>query len=116
MQQVLRDYAQRLRNQEKPKLEARIGINTGEVVVRTVETGGKVEYTPIGHTANLASRLQTVAPASSIAVTDQARKLVEGYFELRPLGPVPVKSISEHVILPVTVQGVLAAHRSVAVA
>ena len=39
-------------------LEARVGVNTGEVVVRTVETGGHVEYTPIGHTANLASRLQ----------------------------------------------------------
>jgi class 3 adenylate cyclase len=111
MQHVLRDYGQRLRNQEKPMLEARIGINTGEVVVRTVETGGKVEYTPIGHTANLASRLQAVAPASSIAVTDQTRRLVEGYFELRPLGPVPVKGISEHVnVFEVTGLGPLRTH------
>ena len=76
-------------------LEARIGINTGEVVVRSVETGGKVEYTPIGHTANLASRLQTVAPAGSIAVSEYTRKLVEGYFELRALGPMQVRGVSE---------------------
>src|SRR6267378_6307954 len=56
---------------------------------------GKVEYTPIGHTANLASRLQTIAPAGSIAVSEHTRRLVEGYFELRALGPTAVKGISE---------------------
>ncbi len=88
---------QELRKQSqlgRPALEARIGVNTGEVVVRTVETGGEVEYTSIGHTANLASRLQTVAPAGSIAVSELTRRLVEGYFELRELGPAEVKGVS----------------------
>jgi class 3 adenylate cyclase len=65
------------------------------VVVRTVETGGRVEYTPIGHTANLASRLQTIALAGSIAVSEHTRRLVEGYFELHALGPMAVRGISE---------------------
>jgi class 3 adenylate cyclase len=95
MQQKLREYSQRRIGQGAQPLEARIGINTGEVVVRTVETGGKLEYTPIGHTANLASRLQTVAPAGSIAASEYTRKLVEGYFELHGLGPTLVKGISE---------------------
>jgi class 3 adenylate cyclase/ribosomal protein L40E len=69
MQQQLREHGHHLAAQGGSALEARIGINTGEVVVRTVETGGKVEYTPIGHTANLASRLQAVAPAGAIAVS-----------------------------------------------
>jgi predicted ATPase len=77
------------------RLEARIGVNTGEVVVRTVETGGRVEYTPIGHTLNLASRLQTIAPAGSITVSEHTRRLVEGYFELRALGPTAIRGISE---------------------
>src|SRR6202040_539396 len=76
-------------------LEARVGVNTGEVVVRTVETGGRVEYTPIGHTANLASRLQTIASAGSIAVSEDTRRLVEGYFELHALGPTAIRGISE---------------------
>src|SRR5215467_8456449 len=46
MQQNLREYSQQLVNEGKPRLEARFGINTGEVVVRTVETGGKIEYAP----------------------------------------------------------------------
>jgi class 3 adenylate cyclase len=46
MQQELREYGRAA--QGGHPLEARVGVNTGEVVVRTVETGGKVEYTPIG--------------------------------------------------------------------
>ena len=81
--------------QGRAALEARIGVNTGEVVVRTIETGGKLEYTPIGHTANLASRLQSVAPAGSIAIGDETQRLVEGYFELRALGPTEVKGVGD---------------------
>jgi class 3 adenylate cyclase/tetratricopeptide (TPR) repeat protein len=95
MQQKLREYARRLVNQGRPELEARFGINTGEVVVRTIEIGGKVEYTPIGHTANLASRLQTVAPSGSIVVSEATRRLVEGYFELRALGQMQVRGVAE---------------------
>ena len=67
MQQQLREHGQRrtAESESARAPEARVGVNTGEVVVRSVETGGKIEYTPIGHTANLASRLQTMAPAGS---------------------------------------------------
>ena len=58
-------------------IEARVGVNTGEVVVRSITTGaGQTEYTPIGHTTNLASRMQAVAPTGSIAVSEHTRKLV----------------------------------------
>ena len=79
-------------------IEARVGVNTGEVVVRSITTGGgHVEYTPIGHTTNLASRMQALAPTGSIAISEQTRKLVEGYFSLKPLGPTKVKGVSEPV-------------------
>src|SRR5260370_37597110 len=81
MQQGLRGYGQRLAAQGRPALEARIGVNTGDVVVRTLTTAdGHAEYTPIGHTANLASRMQAIAPTGSIAITDHTRRLVEGHF------------------------------------
>jgi hypothetical protein len=51
-------------------------VNTGEVVVRSITSGaGQTEYTPIGHTTNLASRMQTLAPIGSIAATEVTRKL-----------------------------------------
>ena len=110
IQQELRQSGQRAAH-GRPALEARIGVNTGEVVVRLVETGGKVEYTPIGHTANLASRLQTVASSGSIAVSEHTRKLVEGYFELRGLGLTEVKGISGLInVYEVTGLGPLRSH------
>jgi class 3 adenylate cyclase/predicted ATPase len=111
MQQELREYGQRRTAQGAHALDARVGINTGEVVVRSVETGGKIEYTPIGHTANLASRLQTLAPAGSIAVSEYTRRLCEGYFELHALGPMAVRGISEPInVYEVTGLGSLQTH------
>ncbi|HZY60048.1 MAG TPA: adenylate/guanylate cyclase domain-containing protein, partial [Candidatus Binataceae bacterium] len=98
MQEELRRYAARLRAQGGVPIEARIGANTGEVVVRSIATGaGHVEYTPIGHTTNLASRMQVVAPTGSIAISEATRKLVEGYFLLKALGPALVKGLAEPV-------------------
>jgi len=111
MQRELREHGERRAAAGHARLEARIGVNTGEVVVRTVETGGRVEYTPIGHTANLASRLQTIAPPGSIAVSEHTRRLVEGYFELRALGPTAVRGISEAIeVYEVTGLGTLRTH------
>ena len=95
MQEELRRYAERLRHEGKIPVEARVGVNTGEVVVRTIETGGHTEYTPVGHAANLAARMQTLAPAGGVVISEDTRHLVEGYFELRDLGPTEVKGISE---------------------
>ena len=87
----------RRRRRQLP-LESRVGVNTGEVVVRSIATGGgHTEYTPIGHTTNLASRMQALAPTGSIAISEQTRKLCEGYFALKPLGPTRVKGVSEPV-------------------
>jgi tetratricopeptide (TPR) repeat protein len=73
-------------------------VNTGEVVVRAIQTAaGHTEYTPIGHTNNLASRMQTVAATGTVAVTEETRKLCEGYFTFRALGPTRVKGVSEAV-------------------
>jgi class 3 adenylate cyclase len=111
IQKDLREHGQRRTAQGSASLKARVGVNTGEVVVRSVETGGKVEYTPIGHTANLASRLQALAPIGSIAVSEGTRKLCEGYFELRALGPTSVRGISEAInVYEVTGLGTLRTH------
>jgi len=111
MRRELREYGRRGEARGESALEARAGVNTGEVVVRTVETGGKIEYTPIDHRANLASRVQTMAPSGSIAASEHTRKLVEGYFELRTLGPMPAKGISEPIdIYEVTGLGRLRSH------
>jgi len=58
MHDEVRRYADELRAEGRAPLQIRIGANTGEVVVRSIATGSdKTEYSPIGHTANLASRI-----------------------------------------------------------
>jgi class 3 adenylate cyclase len=97
MQQELHAHAQAQAAKGKPALEARVGVHTGEVVAYAGEASGKIEYRLIGHTANLASRIEALAPAGSIAVSDYTAKLCEGYFELRSLGATVVKGVSQPV-------------------
>ncbi len=98
MQEELRRYSTKLVAEGGNPLQCRVGINTGEVVIRSIATrDGHTEYAPIGHVINLASRMQAVAPLGSIAVTESTSKLCAGYFALRPLGPIGVKGLSEPV-------------------
>jgi class 3 adenylate cyclase len=95
LQEALGKHGQRFAAQGKPAPQARVGINTGEVVLRMLHTGGHTEYTPVGHVANLAARMQSVAPAGGIVISEETRRLVEGYFELRDLRSREVKGVSE---------------------
>src|SRR5208282_1441491 len=98
IQDELKRYASQLREQGLAPITVRVGVNTGEVVVRSITTGeGHAEYTPIGHSTNLASRLQTLAAPGSIAATEHTSKLCEGYFTFRSLGPTRVKGVTEPV-------------------
>jgi class 3 adenylate cyclase len=95
VQQALRQLAERQPGSEiqrlGPPLDARVGVNSGEVVMRTFETGGRVEYTPIGYVTNLAARLADYRAGGRNRVGEETRRLVEGYFELRSLGPTAIK-------------------------
>ena len=109
MQEELKRYSAKVVADGSSPIQGRVGINTGEVVVRSIQTGaGQVEYTPIGHTTNLASRMQTAAPVGSIAVSENTRRSCEGYFVLKPLGATKVKGLSEPVnVYEVTALGPL---------
>jgi class 3 adenylate cyclase len=79
MQEEMRRYSAKLRMAGNPPIEARVGVNTGEVVVRSIATGeGHAEYTPIGYSTGLAARMQALAPSGSIVATQQTQKLCEG--------------------------------------
>jgi class 3 adenylate cyclase len=109
MLEELRRYSAKVVAGGGTPIEGRVGFNTGEVVVRSIHTGaGHVEYTPIGHMTNLASRMQTPAPVGSVAVTEATRKLCERYFVLKALGATRVKGVSEPVnVYAVTGLGLL---------
>jgi class 3 adenylate cyclase len=95
MQGELRRYSDQLRERGRAPLPIRVGVNTGEVVVRTIKTGeAHTEYVPIGHSTGVAARLEALAVPGSIVISESVRKLVEGYFALKPLGPTRIKGLS----------------------
>jgi class 3 adenylate cyclase/tetratricopeptide (TPR) repeat protein len=98
IQEDLKRYAEKLRAEKGVDLQVRVGVNTGEVVVRSIQTDeARTEYTPIGHSISLASRLQTLAAPGSIVIGESVRKFVEGYFILKALGASRIKGVSEPV-------------------
>src|SRR5713226_6601951 len=98
MQEDLKRYADKLREHGEPPLSVRVGVNAGEVVVRSIQTGdAHTEYTPIGHSISLASRLQTLAAPGSVVIGESVQKFVEGYFQLKALGASRIKGVSEPV-------------------
>src|SRR5215472_1436958 len=96
MQAEVKRYAEKLRAEKGVNLQVRIGVHTGEIVARTIKTDEThTEFAPIGHSIGLTSRLQGLAAPGSIVISESVRKLVEGYFALKPLGPTRIKGVSE---------------------
>ena len=101
MQEQMKEYGLRLQREEGlPAMQIRVGINTGEVVVRSIATDDqRADYVPIGHSTGLAARIESVAAPGSILVSESTHRLTEGYFEFRALGSVPMKGVSANVSL-----------------
>jgi class 3 adenylate cyclase/tetratricopeptide (TPR) repeat protein len=78
-------------------LQIRVGLNSGEVVVRSIGNDLHMDYTAVGHTTHLAARMEKLAPPGSIVLSAETRRLTEGYLAARPLGPVPVPGLGEPV-------------------
>ena len=86
MQDESRKRAEQLRREKGVNLQIRVGINTGEVVLRSIKKDElHTDYVPVGQSTNLASRMESLATPGSIVVSEQTYKLTEGYFEFKSL-------------------------------
>ncbi len=111
LQDELNRYSDRMGAEGSKRVQARVGINTGQAVVRSLLTGKHPEYAPIGHSIGLAARMEALAPIGSVAVTAQTKRLCDGYFMFRPLGAARVRGVSEPVgVYEVTGLGPLRTH------
>lgn len=95
MREEIRHYVDELRIAGEIDFHIRVGVNTGEAVVRTIHTqGAHAEYTPIGHATSLAARLQAIASEDGIVVSEAVERLCRGYFTFRALGATRIKGVS----------------------
>ncbi len=78
-------------------LQLRVGLNSGEAVVRTIGSDLHVEYTALGETTHLAARMQQLAGPGTILLTDRTVRLAEGYIDVLARGPLPVKGMTRPV-------------------
>ena len=96
MQEEMRRYGDTLRTKGDPPLLMRVGINTGEVVLRSIRKDDlHADYVPIGHSTNLAARMEQLAAPGSTLVTAYTYKLTDGYFAFKDLGKTQIKGVEE---------------------
>ena len=97
MQESVKRYAEGVRRTEGIPIQIRVGLNSGEVVVRSIGSDLKMDYTAVGQTTHLAARMEQMAMPGPIIMTADTLQLAEGYVQVKSLGPVNVKGMSEAV-------------------
>jgi class 3 adenylate cyclase len=97
MQEAIRHYSTEVRRTHGIEVQIRVGLNSGEVVVRAIDNDLHMDYSAIGQTTHLAARMERLAPPGSIRLTAETLRLAEGLIQVTALGPVPVKGLAEPV-------------------
>jgi class 3 adenylate cyclase/tetratricopeptide (TPR) repeat protein len=97
MQEEMRRYRRKLGQSEESGLQIGIGLNSGEVVVRSISNDLNVDYSALGHTTHMAARMQELAAGGITLITASTLRQVEGFVQVKSVGAVPVKGVSRPV-------------------
>src|SRR5437867_8065868 len=94
MQDSIKTYADGVFRSHGVNVQIRIGLNSGEVVVRAIGSDLHMDYTAVGQTTHLAARMEQLARPGSILLTPSTLSLVGSYVDVKPVGPVQVKGLA----------------------
>jgi class 3 adenylate cyclase/tetratricopeptide (TPR) repeat protein len=94
LQEELRRYTEEMKRTRGVAFAARMGLNSGEVIVGTIGDDLRMDYTAQGHTVGLAQRMEQLADPGKAYLTDHTARLVVGYFRVRDLGEFAVKGVT----------------------
>jgi len=97
MQTAMRAYTEEVRRVHGLEMRIRVGLNSGEVVVRAIGNDLHMDYSAVGETTHLAARMEQLATPGTIRLTAATLRLVEDMVQVNALGPVPVKGLVEPV-------------------
>ena len=95
MQEMLTRHAEEVRRAAGIALEVRVGLNSGEVVVRSIGSDLRMDYSAVGRTVHLAARMEQMADPGQIVITAETRRLAGDSICVVPLGDVPVKGLAQ---------------------
>jgi class 3 adenylate cyclase/tetratricopeptide (TPR) repeat protein len=93
MRTALQRYSEQVHRRYGMVVQARVGLNSGEVVVRTIGNDLHMDYSAIGEATHLAARMEQLATPGSILLTADTLRLVEGLVQLTARGALPVKGL-----------------------
>ena len=93
MQDTVKRYAEGVRREQGIPIRIRVGLNSGEVVVRAIDSDLHMDYTAVGQTTHLAARMEQLADPGSILVTPETLALAEGFVQVGALGPMAVRGL-----------------------
>jgi predicted ATPase/class 3 adenylate cyclase len=95
MQESVAQYAEEVFRAHGVPIQIRVGLNSGEVVVRAIGSDLHMDYTAVGQTTHLAARMEQMATPGTILLAPATLQLAEGFVQATPLGPVPIKGLAE---------------------
>jgi class 3 adenylate cyclase/tetratricopeptide (TPR) repeat protein len=108
MQEAVKQYATEVQRTHGVPIHIRVGLNAGEVVVRSIGSDLHMDYTAVGQTTHLAARMEQMAMPGAILITPAVLGLVEGFVQVRALGAMPVRGLRDPVeVYEVTGAGVV---------
>ena len=97
MQRLIKEDNFRLRRDYGVSVQIRVGMSSGEAIVRSIGNDLFMEYTAMGKVAHLAARMEQLADSGSTLLSSTTHRLAEGLVEVKDLGPVPVKGFDDPV-------------------
>jgi class 3 adenylate cyclase/tetratricopeptide (TPR) repeat protein len=95
MQESVKRHAEEARRAHGVTIQIRVGLNSGEVVVRAIGSDLRMDYTSVGETTHLAARMEQLARPGTVLMTPATLHLAEGFVRVNSLGPVPVRGRRE---------------------
>jgi class 3 adenylate cyclase/tetratricopeptide (TPR) repeat protein len=95
MQAAMRRHTEEVRQSHGLEMQIRVGLNSGEVVVRAISNDLHMDYSAVGQTTHLAARMEQLATPGSIRLTAATLRLAEGLVEVSTVGRFPVKGLAD---------------------
>ena len=97
MQETVTRYGDEMQRSHGVPVQIRVGLNSGAVVVRAIDSSLHMDYTAVGQTTHLAARMEQMAKPGSVLTTGETLRLAEGFVQVKALGPVAVKGLADPV-------------------
>src|SRR5438552_1897186 len=97
MQESVAQHAEGVFRAHGVPVQIRVGLNSGEVVVRAIGSDLHMDYTAVGQTTHLAARMEQMATPGTILLGPATLQLAEGYVQVEAQGPVVVKGLADPV-------------------